>query len=318
MLYKQANLYLLVIPGTTVDYGATPLTCNSGVKGRNAFVGGASDGNVGVAAMTYTNPTTRATSFQKAWFFLDDDTQHVMIPLVNSTSNAPIFSVLDQKRYQVPILVDSLPTVGNTNFTNAKTLWHDSVGYIFDNGVNLSVEASSRTGNWADIGISTQGEATVDLFAAWIDHGPAGTPFTPVSYTIFPAINNGIFFAKVPLTKITNIQNDAHITAVYDEAHRTAMFVFWDSVGGCASFSPSNWEAPVTVAANGNSAVIFRLDTGQVTVSDPSQTLSALQVTITVENTGAVPPGWGYDLSKQLTFQLPSGGMAGASVSQQL
>ena len=309
---------LIVIPGTTVDYGATPLTCNSGVKGLNAFVGGASDGTIGVAAMTYTNPTTRATSFRKAWFFLDDNTQHVMIPVVNSTTKAPIFSVLDQKRYKVPILVDSLPTVGNTNFTNSKTLWHDSVGYIFDNGVNLTVEAGPRTGNWADIGISTQGEATVDLFAAWIDHGTAGNHFAPVSYTIFPAIDRGNFFTKVPATKIINIQNDAHISAVYDAAHRTAMFVFWDPAGGSASFSPSVREAPLTVTSNGNSAVMYRLETGEVTVSDPSQTLSTLQVTLTLGGRGAVPTSWGSGQSKQLSFQLPSGGFAGSSVSQKL
>ncbi|CAL1695912.1 unnamed protein product [Somion occarium] len=308
-----------LIPGTTVDYGATALTCNSGVKGLNAFVGGVSDGEIGIGAMRYTNPKTKAFNFQKAWFFLDNDVQHVMIPVINSSSSAPVFSVLDQKRYQVPILVDNSPVLGNTNFSQVGTLWHDNVGYLFDANcpVRLSVEAGPRTGNWADIGISTQGESTVDLFAAWIDHGTE-KPISPVSYTIFPAIDYGAFSVKALTTKLTDIQNDAHISAVYDGAHRTVMIVFWDSAGGTVTFQPSQLEAPLTVTANGNSAVIFRLNTGEVTVSDPSQSLALLDLTFAVGHAGVKPPAWGPGLSKQLTFNLPTGGLAGSSVTQKL
>ncbi|KAI0078909.1 polysaccharide lyase family 8 protein [Panus rudis PR-1116 ss-1] len=311
-----------LIPGTTVDYGATGLDCDhASYVGLNNFVGGVSDGQIGIGAMRYTNPVSKAFGWQKAWFFLDDNVQHVMIPTINSSSDAPIFSVLDQKRYQIPVLVDSHPTLGNTNFTNPTTLWHDNVGYLFDQSkpqFNISVEIGPKSGNWADIGISTQGEATVDLFAAWIDHGTPADPIEPVSYTVFPATDHGTFYAKTLSTKLRNIQNDADISAVYDENHRTAMFVFWNSSGGSVSFTPSQHEAPLTVAANGNSAVILNLKTGEVTVSDPSQTLSSLTVTCTVGDAGAKPSGWGPGLSKTLTFELPSGGLAGDSVSQKL
>lgn len=83
-----------LIPGTTTDYGATPLNCATVSKlGLESFVGGVSDGVRGIGAMRYTNPTTRALNWQKAWFFVDGDAQHVMINNISSTSTG--FEVWD-------------------------------------------------------------------------------------------------------------------------------------------------------------------------------------------------------------------------------
>ena len=59
-----------LIPGTTTDYAMTPLLCpNVSWTGIEQFVGGVSDGRVGAAAMRYTNPFTRALSWQRRGFF---------------------------------------------------------------------------------------------------------------------------------------------------------------------------------------------------------------------------------------------------------
>ncbi|RDB19287.1 Chondroitinase-AC [Hypsizygus marmoreus] len=98
------------IPGITTDYGATPLNCNNtGLLGIEDFVGGVSDGKIGIAAMRYTNPVTKAFHFQKAWFFLNDDVQHVMVSGVFSTNaETPAISVLDQRRLIEPNVHGSL------------------------------------------------------------------------------------------------------------------------------------------------------------------------------------------------------------------
>ena len=148
--------------------------------GLDPFVGGVSNGQAGIAVMKFTNPLTKSLSWQKAWFFLQSDVQHVMIPVITSNSAAPVYSVLDQKRHNGQVYVDGTPIQQSTATISAHTLWHDNVGYVFDKqqSPKVSVQVGEKSGDWAAIGISTQGTETVDLFAAWIDHG-ASTPAVP-------------------------------------------------------------------------------------------------------------------------------------------
>ncbi|KAH9849786.1 galactose mutarotase-like protein [Lenzites betulinus] len=305
-----------LIPGITIDYNATPLTCNSEqFSGKEAFVGGVSDGTIGAAAMRYTNPLTGSLKFQKAWFFLDDDVQHVLVSSVNSSTGSPVLSVLDQKRHNGAVFVDGLPLAHGSNFSLARTLWHDNVGYAFhqaafDHNFDLAVDFGPRTGDWATIGISTVGTTTVDLFSAWINHGSGSNLDVPVGYTIFPAVSHQEFERKVLTNEPITIRNDANVSAVYDPAHRTAMFVFWSSIGGEATFSPSLLEPPRTVKSSGNAALVYNLGQGTVTVSDPSQTLSTVQVTI--------DSGWPFSKATILNVSLPKGGTAGSSVTMKV
>ena len=319
-LYATGILHdILVIPGITVDYNATALTCNGAqFTGLNSLVGGASDGQIGTAVMKFTNPATNSLSWQKAWFFLEDDVQHVMIPTINSSSNASVFSVLDQKRHNGDVFVNGAPVGKMTNFSYPLSLWHDNVGYLFDPAVSpvqLSIEVGPKTGNWSAIGISAQGLATVDLFAAWIDHGSV-SPSAPFAYTAFPAVKQDKFVEKALKTRLQTIRNDADVSAVYDQKHRVAMFVFWNPLGGAATFFPSPFEASISINASANAAVIYRIDTGNITVSDPSQTLESVDLTFMRGWFGKTPPGWGSQSWKQVQIELPSGGLAGSSVSQ--
>ena len=82
------------IPGITTNYAATKLSCShTQFSSDQAFVGGASDGKIGAAAMRYKNPATDSLSFQKAWFFLDNDIQHIMIADVSSASGVSSLSM---------------------------------------------------------------------------------------------------------------------------------------------------------------------------------------------------------------------------------
>ncbi|KAF8168065.1 polysaccharide lyase family 8 protein [Crassisporium funariophilum] len=305
------------IPGTTVDYGATPLTCATTQQtGDEAFVGGVSDGKVGIAAMRYTNPQTGSLHWQKTWFFLDDDVQHVMISGLTSSTNAPVYTILDQRLHSGSVMVDGSERRSMAS-GKAQTLWHGDVGYAFPdfgNAATLSVEFGEKTGAWSAIGTSTQPPATVDLFAAWIQHD---TVATPVSYTAFPGTSHSSFTQKNNELRLQSIQNDATISAVFDEGHKTALFVFWNAAGGTATFTPGPNFAPITVTVNGNIALIYTMDTGEVTVSDPSQSISVVQVSF-VLGIGRKPAQWGKGLTKTLVFQLPSGGLAGSSVVQNI
>ena len=323
--------FITVIPGITTDYGATPLNCSFvQFTGKEAFVGGTSDGKVGAAAMRYTNPYTGSLSFQKAWFFLEDDVQHVMIPFAdsNATADHNVLSVVDQKRLSGPVYVNGIPLPHSANVSHALSLWHDGVGYTFDSGnplrpgVDLGVAMGPRSGDWATIGISTVGNITVDLFSAYVDHGAPGSALAlPVAYSAFPGTRSaGAFASKSAKAALTlwTLRNDASVSAVFDAQHRMFMAVFWDAQGGEVDFVPGVFEARLTVQASAASVVLYELDKGEVTVADPSQTLAGLRVSVSVGMFGSRPKRWGSKMTKTLDVDLPSGGIAGSSVTTKL
>ncbi|EJF66671.1 galactose mutarotase-like protein [Dichomitus squalens LYAD-421 SS1] len=298
-----------LIPGTTTNYAATKLDCGSTqFTSGEAFVGGASDGKVGAAAMRYKNPATGSLSFQKAWFFLDDDVQHVMVAAASTTSDQdhPVISVLDQKRLNGAVVVDGQEATRSGNFSGAASLWHDNVGYTF-NKQSLSVNLGQREADWRPIGISKLANTAVNLFSAWLVHGSGSDLSVPVAYTAYPAVSQDDFAAKSAQTSLTTIQNDKSISAVFDETHQTAMFVFWDKDGGSATFTPSGKDA-ITVQSSGNSVVMYKLNDGTVTVSDPSQSQKTLHLSVTT----------GRAQARALDVDLPQGGEAGKSVTQTL
>jgi len=304
-----------LIPGITVDYGATALICTTtNLTGSEAFVGGVSDGGIGIAAMRYTNPITGSLHWQKAWFFLSGDVQHTMISGLSSTTSAPVYSVLDQRLHTGLVFVDGVQT-NSTEDAQVQTLWHGDVGYFFpdsNNSVVISVSVGEKNGSWSAIGTSSQPPTTIDLFTARIEHKSTSTP---VSYTTFPGTSYDTFLIKSIEQRLQPVQNDESISAIYDERNKTAMVVFWDAAGGSVTFDLSPANAPITITADGNIALLYRLETGEVTVSDPSQSLTRTQVTLTL-GPGMKPPRWGAGNSKTLNFDHPSGGGAGSSVGQ--
>ncbi|KAJ7492581.1 polysaccharide lyase family 8 protein [Mycena latifolia] len=300
-----------LVPGTTVDYDATPLNCaQTGSGGIENFVGGVSDGKLGIAAMRYTNPLTKNLHWQKTWFFLANDVQLVMVANISSATNATIISVLDQRRHSGDVVLDGAKVAASSfaqHGVRAQSLWHGNVGYNFSpaNGFSLSVEVGEKTGNWSAIGTSTQPPETVDLFSAWIVHESLNAP---LAYTIFPGTDFSTFIAKSSQSQIRIIQNDAFVSAALDESGSTVMAVFWAAGGGTVNFAPTS-PATFTISTNGTAAFMFDFKSGAVTISDPTQTLSAISVTLTVGSSG---------LSKTLDFTLPSGGFAGNSVTQKM
>lgn len=296
-----------LIPGITTDYAATRLSCSTTQQtGKSVFVGGASDGRIGLAAMEYINPLTKNLTYRKAWFFFDNDIQHVMVSGVNSTTSADVYSVLDQKRANGPVYVDgeevlpeNVPVLGPRNFTEARSLWHGQIGYIFDRASllsktdgntgmhHLSVSVTTRTGNWSDIGVSTVPGKEVKMFSAWIQHEPPVTklassllPITnltsslpPTAYSIYPGTkSHQEFKSKAKEQRIRTVQND-DIASAAKNSQGVAMVVFWKPDGGKVEFSS------VSIESNRGAIIIFDTSTGSVTVADPTQSLESVTLT---------------------------------------
>ena len=86
------------------------------------------------------------------------------------------------------------------------------------------------------------------------------------------------------------------------------MFVFWQKEGGKATFTPSGADGFVALESFGNSVVIYNLADNSVTVSDPSQTLKEVRLTV----------ARGLMDVQTVNIALPTGGEAGKSVTQKL
>lgn len=314
-----------LVPGITVDYGATPLNCGqTQFTGIEKFVGGVSDETLGVAAMRYSNPLTHSLQWQKAWFFLEDDVQLVMVANISSASDASVVSVLDQRLHAGEVVLDSAnklsaPAFAKDRLRGARTLWHGGVGYGLPapaDGFALSLQVGPKTGNWSAIGTSTQPPSTVDLFAASLVHENATAPLV---YTIFPGTGFAAFRRKHARASalVQVLRNDARVSAVLDARGSSVMAVFWGADGGSVDLVP---RSPVTftISANGTAALMFDWVSGKLTVSDPTQTLSAVAVTLRIGGSGGrrMAQRLGGGLSGTLVFALPSGGLAGSSVSE--
>lgn len=271
--------------------------------------------------MRYTNPVTKALHWQKAWFFLENDVQYVMVSDLSATSGKPVISVLDQRRRRGPVIVDNAEA-GSSTFASAHSLWHGDVGYQFaDSGAALTVQVGPKTGDWAKIGISAEPPVTVDLFAAYIQH--QGADASSVSYAVFPGTSRESFREKRRQVRIQTVQSDVHISAIYDQEKKTFMAVFWDAAGGSVTFKPRD-SAPITISVDGNVALIYT-ESGDITLSDPSQTLSSVRVTLKMGHESGPKHGNGDhgrgdhgkgDRTRSFDVGLPVGGLAGGSVTQ--
>ncbi|KAG8887221.1 hypothetical protein FRC00_000496, partial [Tulasnella sp. 408] len=226
-----------LIPGITTNYGGTPLLCNfTQWSGNRTFVGGASDGEIGVTAMDYLNPYTGAFSYRKAWFFLPDDVQHVIVSNIEDTSgSSEIYHVLDQKRANGPVYMDgklvSEPKAG------ARSLWHDSVGYTFDTSASPGYKDSAiesaefavpvRLADWKTIGTSTSPPSNVTIFQAWLQHDTTKLS-TPISYSVYPGTRNAKSFASKAKKHAVHSISTTDVSAAMDAEKSVLMAVFWE------------------------------------------------------------------------------------------
>ncbi|KAG8691914.1 hypothetical protein FRC11_005707 [Ceratobasidium sp. 423] len=329
-----------LVPGTTVDYGATVLNCSTTEKiGVTTYAGGVSAGDVGIAAMQYTNPNTKAFSFKKAWFFFKDNVQHVLVNGISSTSSAPVYSVLDQRLHKGPIYLDG-EQVSSGNYCDVDSLWHAGTGYIFpeSQGTEIRLEAGQKTGNWSTIGTSTQGNVTKDMFSASIVHDDTNLG-APMEYSIFPATkSNEEFEDKAETCTPKTVVNDGTVSAALDYDARTLGAAFWNVGGGSVRVD----EMGLTVYVDRPLVLVLKFTgkgnrSGSVSIADPTHGSGPARVRLVWSTSSSsnhpecrrmlghagARRNWGsHKCNRQTTktqvldFNLPSGGLAGSGLTQ--
>ena len=162
------------IPGTTIqqDDEVLPVLTASGYRIESDFVGGVSNGEIGIAAMSYIRNGLRA---HKSWFMLDE----LIVCLgagINSNTDLTTTTSVNQSYLQGDVIVKSQSNVykaeSKQDLENPTWVLHDNIGYYFPKGGSLKLEASEVEGAWHWVAMRYPEEIIkADIFKLWFDHG---------------------------------------------------------------------------------------------------------------------------------------------------
>ena len=200
------------IPGTTTQdrAGDDPLVEQWGVPAKNNFAGGVSSQEYGVSAMKVDYDSVQAN---KAWFFFDN--QIVCLGSnINSSSDNPITTTLNQSWFQNKVLLDTKTLGKGDSISSSNTnsvIIHDDVIYFLPEQQNLTVTTKEQAGSWYKINEARSKERiTGNVFKAWIDHGVRPKNAT-YAYVVYPGTSK---YSPTESKMINVLANTEHLQAV--------------------------------------------------------------------------------------------------------
>ena len=286
------------LPGTTAIQGdLVPGEKNAiGVRGRTTFVGGASDGRYGLAAMAVARNNLLV---KKAWFFFDEgyvclgngitlsnDDQHDVVTDVNQTLlSGEVLSSQASEPVSYGTHVSFLSKVG--------WVYHDKVGYIFCPNTHISLSVGPQSGKWSDIGSGSDTTVTRPVFDLWIDHGrsPRNAAY---QYIVLPGLSPSQIAARAENPTLEVLTNSDDVQSVYCRDLKQVEAAF---------YNPIRVATPMGQIATDHSCLLMARkidDRWQITVSNPENEPLTLHVRVN---------------GQTATIDLPGGRLAGSSVS---
>jgi chondroitin AC lyase len=250
------------IPGTTAEQNPDGnldriLPKGNHARGETSFVGGVSNGSIGLAAMDVKRGKLRA---KKAWFCFDDCVVCLGAGITCEGTNNVVTCVNQ-----------SLLHGDVKKSDDGKSLWHDGIGYFFLNRTKCVLSDAEQSGRLQDVGAQTSDVITKRVFKLAIDHG-ASPHESKYAYSIAPGAST-----KAPSPTI--IAHDEKVQAV--AAGGTVAAVFWSagaideievdraclllldrSTGRVSVANPENQPAVVTVKVTGHAPIRVELPDG--------------------------------------------------------
>jgi chondroitin AC lyase len=173
------------IPGTTVVQAPGELPPELlRRKGERPFAGGASDGQVGCAAVDYAFSGLTA---RKAYFLFD----HELVALgagITAPGPHPVRTTLDQCHWRGPAWLGATGPLaaGTYPLAPGATLWHDGVAYEVLDGAG-TCRLGDQRGAWSDCGVGSPTPLALPVLNLGLDHGPAPAGAT-YAYTVRPGL----------------------------------------------------------------------------------------------------------------------------------
>eukprot|EP00051_Salpingoeca_urceolata_P035953 m.32148 g.32148 ORF g.32148 m.32148 type:complete len:778 (-) comp9953_c0_seq2:121-2454(-) len=316
-----------LLPGTTEAQTATPYTCSTlRSVTHTGWVGAASDGVNGVAAMDFVRGHVCRINVSKAWVFYDD----AVLALgggFESTCPYPLATSLEQSNLMSTVVTSSGP-MGNGSAsvlpaTTAPWVWHAGIAYtgIGQQAWPWNVTTLTQNGSEYDI---TQGNKTMlerPVFGATMEHGVlAGKGTTSYGYAIVPVAQPEGVAGKVQalLADVRVAANTRWQQVVCRQSAGLMHVVTWPAarlpaLANCAT--EGLWRISVDTPSF---VQLRRLAAGvNVTVSNPTVEVRPIHVTLTVYNARLSGPAChpNPDGSTAVTVTLADGLEAAESVT---
>ena len=300
------------LPGLTFIDTDEPLPYGRRVprEGNTDFVGGVSDGQVGVAVMDFSKDDVRA---RKAYFFTDRGIVCLGAG-ISSSHPEPVLTTLNQCRLQsqVSVLRGSKTHVLDESVFSGddiQAVWHDSVAYVVLGEGTVSVKTETQSGSWHLVEEKASADLVPeDVFTCSINHGSKLSDAS-YAYQIVPGVSADDLDDVVGNTDVRILANTSDLQAVH---------VVPDGLVQAAFLVPGHIDLP-----NGGrlqvdipSAVLARVEDSQLTLTVADPTQKASQVTVLVDGhyggQGAVYSS--VDNQTRVDVALPTGPEAGRSV----
>ena len=244
--------------------------------GNTTFVGGVSDGRVGVSVMDYDKAGVRA---KKAYFF--NSNEFVCLGAgIASNQAEDVLTTLDQSRLksEVTILRDGNPSPLKGELlegTDIRAIHHDKVAYIVMGDATVAVRAKQQTGSWQEVEDQASNESVPqDVFTCWIDHGPKPEDAT-YAYRIVPNTDHSDLSDIADDNSVHVLANTPEIQAIHFADDDIIQAIFHNP----GSLVLSNGKSLTTDSA---CVIILRPtpDNILLTVADPTQEQQQLTLTL--------------------------------------
>ncbi|XP_042217015.1 chondroitinase-AC-like [Homarus americanus] len=254
------------------------------------FVGGATDGSIGVTSMVYQRPHLPLT-YLKSWFFFEDVifvmASDITLPACNNAiDNDAVITTLTQGAFEGEYVLgteggkEEKLGMGHHQEDSPAWLHHRDVGYVFLHDQQHPLFTSALT--------HTHKNKDLNVFTAWLDHG-----FSPQSglltYAVLPASNltKTRAFAADPDVEVISQTSDLHVVCHHPSKTVGAVMVSGGqvTVGMCGQVGPLDLQvdAPciLLLTITSHTADATQLD---VTLADPQQEYDDITIKMSVDD----------------------------------
>ena len=267
------------LPGMTYRDTPAPFPYGREVKpnGNTDFVGGVSDGQVGAAAMHLVKDDVQA---RKAWFFFERG--FVCLGAgIQAEKEESVTTSVNQCLLRGEVLVlrngkTSGLTERRLSSQEFQGIWHDGVGYLFAGPQKVVISAGPQTGAWTGIEerSNRKDPVTLQVFNTYINHGARPADGT-YAYAVMPGVDQEALAGLGDDPGFDVLANEPEIQAVGFPGAGVVQVVFWTPGQVSIPNGPDvQVDAPclVMVRKTGDGLAL--------SVSEPTQTLSRIQVTL--------------------------------------
>jgi len=297
------------VPGTTAVNNPSSVLLSWYLYGSNVFSGGISDGKNGAIAYDHSYNGVQA---KKAYFFMDD----AMLCLgsgINALGVQSVRTSVNQCFLTGDVMIDTgnnaqLLTEKRHIFTDLKWAYHDSVGYVFPDKANITIQKDTQAGSWKSISV-TGSDSLVkkDVFSIWFNHGTAPEN-EHYSYIVIPGKSLADFKNEASDKNFRIVQNTVDVQAIRYKNYYA--IIFYNP--GAARMD----DGLIIKSENKALVLLKKKDKGySISVSDPVHIQSAVKLILNKKISG---PDAAYSgQNTEITFMLPVGNDIGNSLTRQ-